>query len=202
MFLDLEKIFVVGDGLNHVLDVVRQHGVCGNDRIERRIGARNRIGCRASWGIVQIVGWKKAHQLANHREAFRVVSGGKVRHAAGGVVRHRAAQVVLGDVFMRNGLDDVRAGDEHVGRIARHENKIGDRRRIHSAARAGPHDRADLRNHAAGQRISQKNIGVTRQRHHAFLDARAARIVEANHGRAVAHRQVHDLADFQGIGFR
>src|SRR4029079_12581686 len=30
---------------------------------------------------------------------------------------------------------------------------------------------------------------------HAFLDARAPRIVEADHGRADLHRHVHDLAD-------
>ena len=30
MFVDLEEIFVVGDGLDHVLDVVRLHRVGGN----------------------------------------------------------------------------------------------------------------------------------------------------------------------------
>ena len=145
---------------------------------------------------------KKTHQLANHGQAFGVVAGDEMRDAAGRVVRHGAAQVLLGDVLVRHGLDDVRAGDEHVRRVARHENEIGDGGRIHGAARARAHDRADLRDHAAGERVAQKNIGVTRQRHHAFLDARAARIVQANHRRAVAHRQVHDLADLEGIGFR
>ena len=125
-----------------------------------------------------------------------------MRDAAGGVVRHGAAQFLLGDILVRHGLDDVRAGDEHVRGVARHENKIGDGGRIDGAARARPHDGADLRNHAAGQRVAQKNIGVTGERPHAFLNARAARIVQADHRRAVAHRQVHDLADFQGVGFR
>src|ERR1019366_275460 len=53
-----------------------------------------------------------------------------------------------------------------------------------------------------GERVAQKNVGITRQRPHAFLNARSARIVEANHRRAVAHRQVHDLADLEGICFR
>ena len=202
MLVDLEEIMFVGDGVDHILDVVGLHGIGGDERIERRIGAVGRIRGGAARRVVQIVRRKKTHQLADHGEAFGVVARDEMRDAAGGVVRHGAAQVLLGDVLVRDGLDDVRAGDEHVRRIARHENEIGDRGRVHGAARAGAHDGADLRDHAAGERVAQKNIGVTRQRHHAFLDARAARIIEADHRRAVAHRQVHDLADLEGVRFR
>ncbi len=117
-------------------------------------------------------------------------------------MRHRSAEVLFGNIFVRHRLDHIRPGDEHVRSIARHENKIGDRGGIHGAAGARPHDGADLRNHAAGQRVAQKNIGVTRKRSHAFLNARAARIVQPNHRRAIAHGQIHDLANFQGVGFR
>ncbi len=117
-----------------------------------------------------------------------------MRDAARRVVRHRAAEFLLGHFFVRDGLDDVRAGDEHVGGVARHENEIGDGRRIDGAARARAHDRADLRNHAACERVAEKNIGVARERHHAFLDARAARIVQADERRAAAHGEIHDLA--------
>jgi len=117
-------------------------------------------------------------------------------------MRIGAAQVLHRDFLVRGRLDDVGAGDEHVGSFPRHENEIRNRRRIYGAARARPHDRADLRNHAARQRVAQKNIGVTRQRHHTLLDARAARIIQADHRRAVAHRQVHYLADLERVGFR
>src|SRR6185437_9626405 len=36
---------------------------------------------------------------------------------------------------------------------------------------------------------------------HAFLNARAAGIVQANHGRARAHRELHDFGDFSGVRF-
>ena len=103
---------------------------------------------------------------------------------------------------MRDGLDHVRPGDEHVGSITRHENEIGDGRRIYRAARAGPHDGADLGDHAAGERVAQKNIGVARERHHSLLNSRAAGIVQADHRSARAHGQVHDFRDFSGVGFR
>src|ERR1700735_2789978 len=122
-------------------------------------------------------------------------------NAARFVMRHRAAELLLGNFLVRDGFDDVRTGDEHVRSIARHENKIGDSRRINRAARAWAHDRADLRYHAAGQRISEKNLGVARKRHHALLNSRAPEIVQANYGRAGAHRQIHNFRDFRRVCF-
>ena len=58
-----------------------------------------------------------------------------------------------------------------------------------------------MRDDAARQRIAQEDVRVARQRHHSFLNARAARVVQANHRRARTHGQVHDLADFRGVGF-
>src|SRR5260370_30352644 len=102
---------------------------------------------------------------------------------------------------MCNRLDDVGTSDEHVGRFARHENEISDRRRVDSAARARPHDGADLRDNSAGRRVAQKNIRVPRERSNAFLNPRASGIVEPYDGGSGTHGQVHDLADFLRVGF-
>jgi hypothetical protein len=71
--------------------------------------------------------------------------------------------------------------------------------RIHRAAGAGAHDHADLRDHAAGHHVALEHVGIAAERGHAFLDARAARVVEADHRRADLHRLVHDLADLLGM---
>ena len=84
-------------------------------------------GERAARRILEIVGRKKTHQLANHREAVGVIVGHKMSDAAGRIVRHGAAEFLLGDFLVRDGFDDVGAGHEHVGGVARHENEIGDR---------------------------------------------------------------------------
>ncbi len=114
---------------------------------------------------------------------------------------HRASKLLLGDFFVRDGLDDVRAGNKHVGRFAGHEDEISDGGRVDGAARARTHDGADLRDDAAGERVAKENIGVTSKRGDAFLDARAAGIVEADDRSTGAHGQIHDLADFQRVGF-
>ena len=78
---------------------------------------------------------------------------------------------------MRHGLDHVRAGDEHVRRILHHDVEVGDGRTVHRAARARPHDATDLRHHAAGQSVTQKNVCIAAQTDDAFLYARAAGII-------------------------
>ncbi len=112
----------------------------------------------------------------------------------------RAAQLFLGHIFVRDRLDHVRAGHKHVTGAVHHEDEIGDRGRVNGASRARSHDGGNLRHHAAGQRIAQEDIGIPGQRYHAFLNPRAAGIVQADHRRAGLQSQVHDLADFLRVG--
>ena len=72
---------------------------------------------------------------------------------------------------------------------------------VDCAARARTHDATDLRHDSAGQRVAQKNVGVTAQADHAFLNPRAAGIVESDNRRANLHRQIHHLANFFGVRF-
>src|SRR6266851_3952204 len=160
MFVDFEEIGVVDDGVNGVLDVVGFLRIGGDEGVERLIAAIGGVGCGAARRVVDIVRRKKAQQLANHSQAIGIIGSDEVRNAGGGVVGHGAAKLLLGDFFVRDGLDDVGTGDEHVGSVARHKNKIGDGGGIDGAAGARTHDRADLRNDAAGERVAEKNIGV------------------------------------------
>ena len=134
------------------------------------------------------------------RQALGVVVRQEVRHAGLLVVRHGAAELFLGDLFVRDGLDDVGAGDEHVRGLVDHQDEVGDGRRVDRAAGARSHDGGDLRDHARGQRVAQEDVGVAGERHHAFLDARAAGVVQADDGRADLHGHVHDLDDLGGVG--
>ena len=55
---------------------------------------------------------------------------------------------------------------------------------------------------ARGQRVAQEDVRVAAEREHALLDARAARIVQPDDGRAHLHGQVHHLDDLRGVGLR
>ena len=165
VLVDFEEVAVVDDGVNGVLDVVGLLGIVGDQRVERRVAAIGGIGCwRGAADLPRLFEGRKLISSRIMAQAIGVVAGDEVSHAAGGVVGHGAAEFLLGDFLVGDGLDDVGAGDEHVGSFAGHENEIGDRRRIDGAARAGAHDGADLRDDAAGQRVAQENIGVAGER--------------------------------------
>ncbi len=106
-----------------------------------------------------------------------------------------AAELLLRDLLAGDRLDDVGAGDEHVRRALGHEDEIGDRRRVDGAAGARAHDEADLRHDARRLHVAPEDLGVARERDDTLLDARAARVVDPDHGAAVLDGHVHDLAD-------
>src|SRR5581483_1662095 len=83
-----------------------------------------------------------------------------------------------------------------------HQNEIRNCRRINGATGTRSHDGRNLRNHATVQRISKKDIGVSRQRYNAFLNASPAGVVESDHRRTHLGRKIHNLDDFGCIGFR
>ena len=116
---------------------------------------------------------------------------------------HRgAAEFFGGDHLVGDGLHHVGAGDEHVAGVLHHEDEVGHGGRIDVAAGAGAHDDGDLRDHARGNDVAAEHIGIAGQRCDAFLDARAAGVVEPDDRRPRLHRHVLDLDDLLRVGFR
>ena len=119
----------------------------------------------------------------------------RVRHTALAVVRARAAELVEADVLAGDRLDDVGTGDEHVRGLVDHHGEVGDGGGVDRAAGARAHDQRDLRDDAGGQDVAPEDLAVEPEGDHALLDARAARVVDADHRHAGLHREVHDLDD-------
>jgi hypothetical protein len=103
---------------------------------------------------------------------------------------------------MRHGLDHVGSGNEHVRRVLDHNVEVGDCRTVNRTAGAGSHDATNLRYHSARQGVAQENVGVASQTHHAFLNARAAGIVQADDRNTDLHCQVENLANLFCVRFR
>src|SRR5215203_152257 len=103
-----------------------------------------------------------------------------MRDTRNAVVSNSTTEGFLCDFLMRDGLDHVRSGNEHVGRVFDHDVEIGDRRTVNGAARARTHDATDLRYHTAGERIAQENVCITTETYDAFLNTRAARVIQTD----------------------
>ena len=200
VLLHLEEVAVVDDASHNVLDVIGLVALGGDDHIECLVGAVDGVGRLLTRRVLQVVGGQEAEQLANHRKALGVVMRQKVSYAALAVVRRGAAELVFGDLFVSDGLDHVRARDEHVTGLVDHQDKVGHSRRVDGAAGTRSHDGRDLRHHAGTDDVAQEDVRVAPQRANALLDAGAAGIVQPNDRRTDLHRLVHDLDDLGSVG--
>ena len=117
-------------------------------------------------------------------------------------MRRRATEVFGIDIFVGHGLHHARPGDEHVARAFDHDDEVGDRRRVDRATGTRTEDQRDLRDDTGRQDVAQEDVGIAAERHDAFLDPRAARVVQADDRRTDLHREVHDLADLLGVRLR
>src|SRR5215468_7480539 len=101
----------------------------------------------------------------------------EMSHAGGLVVRDRSTELFFGDFFVRDGSDDIRPGDEHVGGLVDHQHEVSNGGRVDGAASAGTHDGGDLRYNVAVERVAKEDIRVVGERHDTFLDAGVAGVV-------------------------
>ena len=159
----------------------------------------DRVAARQQRRVLHVVAGQKGEQLFDLLDAVGVGLAGEVGHAALGVVGHGAAQVLEADLFAGDALDDVRAGDEHIGGILHHEDEVRHGRRIDRTAGGGAHDGRNLRDDAAGDGVPIEDLAVAAKRIHPFLDAGPAGVVEAHQRHPGLQGQVHDLADLLGV---
>ena len=117
-------------------------------------------------------------------------------------MHRRAAELLRRHRLVGHGLHHVRPGDEHVARAAHHEDEVRHRRRIDVAAGARAHDHRNLRDDAGRQHVALKHFRIAAERRDALLDARAARVVEADDRRPVAERHVLHLLDLLCVRLR
>ena len=121
-----------------------------------------------------------------------------MRHAALGGMDGGAAEGLVVHVLAGDALHDRRTGQVHVGSVLHHQGEVREGGGIHRTAGARAEDTADLRHHARSEDVPFKDLSETGQGVDAFLDARAAGIVQADDRGAGADRQVHHLANLFG----
>ena len=198
----LEELLLVHHQLHQLLHVVRHVRVLRHDVRQRRLRAAPRVRAHAARHAVPVVQRQVVVERPHRAQHLHVVVERALRHARLLRVDRRAAQLLLRHLLLRHRLHHVRTRDEHVRRVAHHEDEVRDRGRVHRAARARTHDQRDLRNHARRQRVPLEDLRVPRQRVAALLDTSAARVVQTDHRSAHVHRLVHHLADLLRVRSR
>ena len=150
-------------------------------------------------GLLPVAVGQEADQLADLLEAFLLALGEEVGIAGDLRLHAGAAELLHRDFLAEHRLDDFRPGDEHLGDLVDDEDEVGQRRRIDGAAGAGPEDDGDLGNDAGSQGVAVEDLAVAGQRVDAFLDARAAGVVDADDRDAHLDGVIHDLGDLARV---
>ena len=200
--MHLEELPLVHDPPDHLVHVVGLGRAVRHDLEQLLVAPVYRIAARPDGRIVEVVGREVRQQCADRGQGLELRVVREVRHARGGGVRVRAAQLVERHVLVRHRLHDARPRDEHVRDAPHHEDEVRDGGAIDGAAGTGPEDGADLRHDPRRERIPEEDLGIPAERHDALLDTRPAGVVQPDDGRAVPHREVHDLADLLRVRLR
>ena len=132
-------------------------------RVQGRLLPVGRVAAGRERRVFHVVAGEEAQQLFDLLDAVGVGVAGELGHAALGVVGHGAAQVLKADLLAGDALDDVRAGDEHVGGVLHHEDEVGHGRGVDRAAGGGSHDGRDLGDDAGGDGVAIKDLAVAAQ---------------------------------------
>ena len=186
------------DDLVHVVGLVRR---VRDQRVERpvQVGEVEVGGVVVRRRLVEVVLRQEGEQRLDVLERVVLVGAHVVGVAGLGVVGPRAAELLHRDVLAGDGLDDVGAGDEHVGGAVDHDREVGDRGGVDVPAGAGAHDQADLRDHAGGVHVAAEDLAVQAERDDALLDAGAGALVDADDRAAGLDGEVHDLGDLLAV---
>ena len=195
MLMHFVELAVVDDAADDVLHVVRCIRIVRNDRVQGLIHARRVVARLDDRRVVHVVARQEGEQVADLLDAVVLILRREMRDARDRVVRHGAAQGFRRDFFRRDRLDDGRSRDEHLARVLDHVDEVRDGRAVDSAARARSHDDGDLRHDARSRRVAVEDARIARKRVNGFLDACAARVVDADARSAHLHREIHDLPD-------
>lgn len=113
-----------------------------------------------------------------------------------------ATEVLLGDGLVEDGLDDLRAGNKAVRRVAYHHGEVSDGGTVDGATSARSADKTDLRDDTRGFNVALKDFSVATEGGNTLLDTGTTGVVDADDGCADFEGLVHDLADLLGMGLR
>ena len=199
---DLKEVALIGHLLDQFLDIIGLIGVFRHQRVKAWIIPIRIIKAWPMRRLFPVRKRQEVNQPAHLRQGLKIVLKRPVHHAGLRRMHPRAAQLLVRHGLIRHGLHNVRTRHIHVARVTDHEDKVRHRRGIDIAPRTWPHDHADLRHNPRSPDVTHENLSIASKAINTLLDARTARIEDANHRRPVLQRLVLHLHDLFCVGHR
>ena len=133
--------------------------------------------------------------MTDEADTLLFVVDSEVSDTTLGGVYASTTELLLRHILARDGLDDLRPGEEHVAGALAHDVEVRQCGRVDSTPSAGTEDSGDLRDDTRGQDIVLEDIPVAAQGVDPLLDTSTARVIQTDDRGTHAHGQLHDLTD-------
>lgn len=145
---DFKELRVIDQAGNDILDIVGLGRVDGDDLVQRGIlTGRGIVGVTNGGGLLVGKG-QEVDKVTKALQSFDIVLEGVVGDTRLDGVGLGSSELLLGDLLLGDGLNDIGTSDEKVGSITDHEGEIGQSRRVDGASSTGSHNQRDLRNNS------------------------------------------------------
>ena len=202
--LHLQEVAVIDHGLNDRTHVIRLVRRVRDQGVQIQIVYRHHglLVVLQGQGLSKVVRRQEFQKLTHKIErVFFILSqvGAGTGH---GVVLTRTTEGLHVHILTGHGLNDIRAGNEHVRSLIHHDDVVSQSGGVRGTASAGAHNDRNLRNHTGGAHVHAEDIGEHRQRCHTLLDAGAAAVVNADDGATVLQRKLLHLHDLLAVDLR
>ena len=196
-----EELTVVDDRTDDVVHVVALVRLVRDDRVEDIVDAVYYVRRLYARSILHIVLGDEGEQVTDQADTFLFIVYSEVSDTTLGGMYAGTTELLLGNVFTRDGLDDLGAREEHVARTLAHDVEVSKSRRVNGTTGARTKDSGDLGDHTRSQDVVLEDVTIATESVDTFLNTGTTRVIKADDRSTHLHSKLHDLTDLRSQHF-
>ena len=145
-----EELTVVDDRTDDIVHIVALVRLVRDDRIEDIVDAVYYVRRLYARSILHVVLGDEGEQVTDQADTFLFIVYSEVSDTTLGGMYAGTTELLLGNVFTRDGLDDLGAREEHIARTLAHDVEVRQSWRVNSTTSTRTEDSRDLRDDTRG----------------------------------------------------
>ena len=196
-----EELTVVDDRTDDIVHVVALVRLVGDDRVEDIVDAVYYVRRLYARSILHVVLGDEGEQVTDQADTFLFIIYSEVSDTTLGGMYAGTTELLLGNVFTSDSLNDLGTSEEHVARTLAHDVEVSKSRRINGTTGARTEDSRDLGDHTRSQDVVLEDVTIATESVDTFLNTGTTRVVKADDRSTHLHSELHDLTDLRSQHF-
>ena len=196
-----EELTVVDDRTDDIVHIVALVRLVRDDRVEDIVDAVYYVRRLYARSILHVVLGDEGEQVTDQADTFLFIVYSEVSDTTLGGMYAGTTELLLGNVFTRDGLDDLGAREEHIARTLAHNVEVSKSRRVNGTTSTRTEDSGDLGDHTRSQDVVLEDVTIAAESVDTFLNTGTTRVVKADDRSTHLHSELHDLTDLRSQHF-